>query len=64
MATIKKSRGPIRGFTVAVGAYSRGGAYRQFVVLGWGLIREGGGLFEGEGQFEDSRYFKLFRCFA
>ena len=44
IAKIIKLRGPIRGR----------GTYRQFVVRGWGLIREGG-YFEG-GQFEDLRY--------
>ena len=48
MAKLITLRGPIREFTVAMGAYSRGGAYLQFVGLGWGLIR-GGGLFRDGG---------------
>ena len=30
-----------------MGAYSKRGAYGKFVVLGWGLIRGGGGFLEG-----------------
>ena len=63
MTKIIMLRGPIREFTVAVWAYLRGGglliicssrvgAYSR----GWGLIRGGGGFFEG-GPF---RGFTLF----
>ena len=55
MAKIIKLRGPIREFTVVVGAYSRGKAYLQFVVLGWGLIRVGAFSNKG-GQLEDLRH--------
>ena len=56
MAKIIQLRGPIREFTVAVGAYSKGGG--GFLTICCSRVRaysRGGGLFRG-GQFEDLRY--------
>ena len=47
MAKIIKLRGPVREFTVAVGACSRrGGGLTDNFFLGWGLFE--GGFFEGD----------------
>ena len=55
MAKIIKFRGPIREFTVAVGAYSRGGDLLKICSSRVGAYsREGGGFFE--------RY--MLTCFA
>ena len=47
MANINKLRGPIREFTVAVGAYSREGGLLTICSSRVGIIR--GGLFQGGG---------------
>ena len=46
MAKISKLRGPIRDFTVAVGAYSRGGGLLTIFISRMGAY-SGGGLFRG-----------------
>ena len=50
MAKTIRLRSPIREFTVAVEAYSRGGGgvgLLTILVLGLGLIRRKGGFFDG-----------------
>ena len=48
MAKIIKLRGPIREFTVSVGAYSRGGGLLIICSSGLGAYSKGG-FFEGGG---------------
>ena len=57
MAKINKSKGGIRGFTAAVGAYSRG-ALMKICSSRLGVYWGGGGV-EGESEFED-----LFVCLS
>ena len=59
MAKLIRLRGPIREFTVAVGAYSRGGLLTicssSVGAYSRGSFFEGGG-----GQFEDLRHWQIF----